>query len=76
MSQDDSNAHRYGGAAVFITAPDSIRQLRLGKRLRKSLKIVQEQTASKFKKLDLSVKLTTDPSDLYGKGTPAFGGLQ
>ncbi len=75
MSQDDSNAHRYGGAAVFITAPDSIRQLRLGKRLRKSLKIVQEQTTSKVKKLDLSETLRTHPNDLYGKGTPAFGGL-
>ena len=75
MSQDDSKAHRYGGVAVFITAPDSIRQLMLGKRLRKSLKIVEEQTASKCKKLDLSETLTTHPNDLYGKGTPAFGGL-
>jgi hypothetical protein len=76
MSQDDSSAHRYGGAAEFITAPDSIRQLMLEKRLQKSLKTVEDQTASKSQRLDPSVKLTTHPSDLYGKGTPAFGGLQ
>jgi hypothetical protein len=76
MSQDDSSAHRYGGAALFITAPDSIRQLMLRKRLRKSLRTVEDQTAYKFQRLDPSGKLTTDSSDLYGKGTPAFGGLQ
>ena len=76
MSQDDYNAHRYGGAAVYITAPDTIRQLMLGKRLRKLLQTVEDQTASKCQRLDPSVNLTTDTSDPYGKETPAFGGLQ